>query len=529
MDDAKSYAEKTWGEVELGDARLARRAVAALAAISAHPGKSFVEASQGDKALQERLYRCVRNISEEAREALIAAGCSSLGRMAGLACEGDIAIVGDTTSYGYSHTCEQTDANGRVCQKLGDLGGKAKSKRKVFFCHVALAVDAQRGTVLGPVDLDLAIRPAREESKPRDHKRLPYEQKESFKWEASAALVHERMSEHSERLIFVNDREADVLEYLMSLIGTGLRFVVRSSWDRLLADGEHLRAKLAAGPLMALMRVHIDQKGGRRARDAVLEVRASPICLNGRVRGDQVFPQLEMNALWLTEVGKPEGIEEADAVKWLLLTSEPIQTAEQALNAVRLYCLRWLIEEYNKCCKSDGTRIEDLRMQSPDSLMGAAVLCMFAAVPIMRLRAELLEQDCRARWPVLLQEFGTLETASEVASEEKPETPEPPKADPIISAPCTKILNPLQWVTLWKATERGAAVPAVPPSCTWALRAIAKLGGWGDTKRTGRPGYQALWRGWDRLLDRVDAVLDALDEHSLLRALIDEAQLLKKM
>lgn len=152
MYDAKSYAEKSWGAVELGDARLTRRAVASLAAISAHPGKSFVEACQGDKALQEKLYRFVENTSQEAREALIVAGCSAIGHMAAQACGGDLAIIGDTTSYGFSHTCKQTDQYGMVLQELGDLGGKAKSKRKGFFCHVALAVDATRGTVLGPVD-----------------------------------------------------------------------------------------------------------------------------------------------------------------------------------------------------------------------------------------------------------------------------------------------------------------------------------------------------------------------------------------
>jgi len=47
-------------------------------------------------------------------------------------------------------------------------------------------------------------------------------------------------------------------------------------------------------------------------------------------------------------------LENVDAVDWLLLTSEPIQTVTQAQKVVRLYCLRWLVEEYNKYCKSDN-------------------------------------------------------------------------------------------------------------------------------------------------------------------------------
>ncbi len=34
--------------------------------------------------------------------------------------------------------------------------------------------------------------------------------------------------------------------------------------------------------------------------------------------------------------------------------------------------------------------------------------------------------------------------------------------------------------------------------------ALAKLGGWRDTKRTGRIGWQPLWRGWTQLETLVD-------------------------
>jgi hypothetical protein len=39
----------------------------------------------------------------------------------------------------------------------------------------------------------------------------------------------------------------------------------------------------------------------------------------------------------------------------------------------------------------------------------------------------------------------------------------------------------------------------------WAYRAIAKLGGWLNTKRTGRPSWKTLWDGWARLQERVEA------------------------
>jgi hypothetical protein len=247
-----------------------------------------------------------------------------------------------------------------------------------------------------------------------------------------------------------------------------------------------LREHIAQSAPLCRVRVHIDQKGGRKARDAVFEVRATAVGFDGRKHSQEVLPPLDVNAVYLTEVDPPDGI---DPVEWLLLTSEPIGSVEQVVRVVRLYCLRWLVEEYNNCCKSDGTDIEALRMQSKDALLRAAVLCMFGAVPLMRLRGDLLGSDIRRRWPELI---------------DAPD--KSPSADRSASPPCASVLPTLYWTTLWAAIERTKPLPEQPPTRQWALLALATLGGWMDSKHTGRPGYRTLWKGWDRLLERVDAV-----------------------
>lgn len=452
--------------------------MAALSLVTYHPKGSFVAACQGDKAEQEQLYRFIRDEGSDLN-ALIKAGCTATCRKAETECSGDIVVVQDTTSAGYRHA---------VREELGDLGsGRSDSDRRGFFAHVSIAVDEERGTVIGPVDLQFAIRPVRADNTPRDNKKIPYEEKESFKWEAAATAVDQRCAAYRERLIFISDRESDVYEYLMSMVGSDLRYVVRSSWDRRLEGGKtRLRVQLAQTTPQCRVRVHIDQKGGRRARDAVLEVRATTVRFDGRKHSHEVLPPLDVNAVHLTEVDPPDGVEPID---WLLLASEPIGSVDEVIRVVRLYCLRWLIEEYNKCCKSDGTDIEALRMQSRDALLRAVVLCMFAAVPLMRLRGDLLSSDIRSRWPVLMNE------PSPCSMVERHPSP-----------PCTTVLPRLYWVTLWCAVERSRPLPDQPPTCKWALHAVAKLGGWMDSKRTGRPGYRSLWKGWDRLLERVDAV-----------------------
>jgi hypothetical protein len=41
--------------------------------------------------------------------------------------------------------------------------------------------------------------------------------------------------------------------------------------------------------------------------------------------------------------------------------------------------------------------------------------------------------------------------------------------------------------------------PDSAPSLKWAYTELAKLGGWKDTKRTGRASVKVIWQGWFKL------------------------------
>ena len=52
-----------------------------------------------------------------------------------------------------------------------------------------------------------------------------------------------------------------------------------------------------------------------------------------------------------------------------------------------------------------------------------------------------------------------------------------------------KVLTEDEWKVLWVSTERNKPLPKTAPPAHWAFYAIAKLGGFTDTKRTGRVGW----------------------------------------
>ncbi|HHT9169613.1 TPA: IS4 family transposase, partial [Legionella pneumophila] len=43
-------------------------------------------------------------------------------------------------------------------------------------------------------------------------------------------------------------------------------------------------------------------------------------------------------------------------------------------------------------------------------------------------------------------------------------------------------------------------------TAAWAYKAIAKLGGWTDSKRTGKAAWSTIWKGWFRLQERVEGL-----------------------
>lgn len=63
-----------------------------------------------------------------------------------------------------------------------------------------------------------------------------------------------------------------------------------------------------------------------------------------------------------------------------------------------------------------------------------------------------------------------------------------------------------EWRVIWVSTERSAPLTQ-PPTALWAYRALARMGGFTDTKRTGRPGWDTLWHGWFRLQERLESYL----------------------
>lgn len=185
----------------------------------------------------------------------------------------------------------------------------------------------------------------------------------------------------STRVIHVFDREGDIAEVfdqVNALTHTGV--VVRAAHNRCLEnDYQHLWEKLETRPIQAYYPVELSETKTRKARSANLAVRFCRVQLRSPARLG-TDSQLWVYADYSSEVDCPEGEE---PVSWMLLTSEPVTTVEQAKTILRCYSYRWRVEEYHKILKS-GCKVEQYRLGagSMKTLLG---FLSVIAVDLLRL------------------------------------------------------------------------------------------------------------------------------------------------
>ena len=460
LTDAGEWAEETFGGCALGDTRRTARAVKVATGLARQVGSSLLKSCEGDSAAVEGIYRLLRNDAVDP-QALAEGGFQGTVRRA-QSCAVLLAIE-DTTYLSYRH--------GSV-DDLGEICTKTSARSKGFVVHSTVLLDGQSGQTVGLVEQSRWKREAESHGKKHQRKKRPYEEKESFKWQRAGVAMRSRLGEElGRRVISVCDREADIAEYLAWQQAVGGRYVVRACADRRVEEStQGLWAQLEAQPVLGTHEITVAQRGGRPARDATVVLRACEVKLQ-LPRGVQ---NVTCNAVLVREVQPPKGVE---ALEWLLLTTESIDSRADTLDVLWIYARRWRIEDFHKAWKS-GTCVEALRARCADNLERGAVMLMFVAIRLLQLQ--------------------------ELACAPLPRPSMPTATLPEV--PCNQVLSEIEWKVLYATTSRKPP-PLEPPSAKWAYRTIAKLGGWADTQRSGRPGWEAIWRGMFRLAERVEGCL----------------------
>ncbi|MBE0542083.1 MAG: IS4 family transposase [Verrucomicrobia bacterium] len=369
---------------------------------------------------------------------------------------GEYLLIEDTTLLDYSQHPATQDLG-----RIGDGCGRG------FELHSALAVRveawtlAQRpeGSVVGLFDQQCRTpRPAPAGETRGQRLRRP---RKSQAW--AAALKAAGRPPRGSQWIYVADRESDFYEPLQLCQQHGVDFVVRACQDRRLAeDAGRLWERLAQAPVLGQSTVEVRSRAGQPARTAIVELRSVRVDLEGPWRpGGWQSPLRDVGVVEVREVDAPEGV--TQPLHWILLTSLPCATKAEVQRVVGRYTARWWIEEYHKALKS-GAGVEASQLERGHRL--ESLIAVLAVVAVRLLSTKMLARS-------------------------RPESFEAAASfGPVLLALLEQKLG----------TPKGGWTNAN------VLIATARLGGFLGRKGDGLPGWQTIWRGWQRLMWMAEGV-----------------------
>jgi len=441
-----SWAKDELGGADFGDKRLTNRFIHIISDIAAQPEASVPQAC-GTEAATKATYRFLdnENVTQEAIRA------SHRDKTVERVKEYKVVLaIQDTTSLNYTAH--------KATSGLGPIDGNGSNGMHV---HSVLAVSSD-GIPLGLVHQQVWSRDPEKKRSKEERKKLPIEEKESYRWLQSVDATSKAMDIET-RIITVADREADIFELFALARPDNMDLLIRAVQDRRVQVGDSEVGKLwksveAVEPANQIMTIHLEHKPGMPARDVTLMVRWLPVSIQPSANKKKKQTPILLTAILVTEVNAPEGVE---PLEWLLLTTLSVETFQQAAQCVIWYRFRWLIERYHFVLKS-GCHLEKLQLETAERLERALALY------------------CIVAWRLLHLTYLARVTPD---------------------ASCEVVFQTHEWQALHAFTYQTNVLPTTPPSLHEATRLVAKLGGFLARKSDGEPGVQTVWRGLRRLDD----------------------------
>ena len=437
------WAEQNFGNCQLGDQRRTRRAVHYAALVAAQPDDSTPQQVEKWSDLKA-IYRMLAN-----QDVTFAALTQPHFELTQRQChqQPHVLLLDDTTEVIFNHRAE--------IEGLGLL----QRKQQGFLLHSSLAVDAATDEVLGLAGQ--TIRHRRRVKREHANRRLKRADRESRLW--GDVIDQVGAPPDGVRYTHVCDRGADNFEVLCHFQQQRCDFVLRAAQltrtVEVAGTKLSLQAALTAAPLLGTYQLDVPAKSQQKGRTALLEVRAVVVTLPRPRNTTAYVRQSSIRSITLTAVEAREvrpvrgGPAKQEALHWVLLTSHPAKTWEQAWEVLGFYERRWTVEEFHKGLKT-GCNLEGRQYTTAHSLEAVTALLSVAAVRLLQIK-----------------------TLAKRAPD----------------APATNLI-PRTWLTVLSHLRRKEIV-----TIHQFLRELAGLGGFLGRKGDGEPGWITLWRGFEKL------------------------------
>ncbi len=444
--DPKGWAERTFGGVQLHDMRRTRRAVQAASKLATNPLGSLPAQMQTWKE-SKALYRLL----DEPDVTFAALMQPHVEQTRAQATSSPIVLlVQDTTDIDLSHR-----------RKISGVGHIGNERGRGFFLQTVLAVRPQTREVLGCIAQEPFVRIPAPEGEQRSGRRKR-DERETDVWMRQVSAIG--TPEPESMWVHVGDRGADMFPFFQPCHSTQTHFLVRAAQNRRVQESEdeitYSLTQARAFPSQASRELELPARHGHQARWVHLHLSFGQMTLLPP-RNDPRACKDPMS-VWVIRVWEEKAPEGEEPLEWVLLTSVPTTTLDQAWSSVEWYRHRWLVEDYHQCLKS-GCRIEERQLQTVDGLMRLLGLLSPLAVRLLQVRA---------------------------CAREDPERP------------ASEVIEPLMLAVLAQHSEQSPAPMTVGTFWT----EVACMGGYLARSHDGLPGWRTIWKGWLSLQTLLEGV-----------------------
>jgi hypothetical protein len=374
-----------------------------------------------------------------------------------------VLAIQDTTELTY------TDKRGSK-----DMGCMRYEQIKGFYCHNHLFFTPQ-SIGLGVFNQKMWNYSADEVGKQKDkRKQTAFEDKASYRWYEDFEDLQSAFEDLPQTtVISMTDREGDIHELLQARRLPHVHYIIRGRGDR----KEYLTNKPIKDCLdeQAPVLCYQIQVPEQRKENKVIPKRTARVCLSYHKmtlhppyrKSDSLIATqaTEVSVVYVKEVDPPSDIKEP--IEWILYTSLPVNNAEDALQIVDYYKLRWLIEIFHFVLKQ-GAKVEELQLATPQALQNAIVTYSMVALQVQNLRyaaKEYAEQD--------------LESVNNINIDVTPQDYQ------LLATFLNNTYN----------TKHN--IFKIKPTIGDFFNLIAQLGGF-QMQRNKDPGVKIIWRGWQQ-------------------------------
>jgi IS4 transposase len=442
-----SWVETEFKAIDLGDARLNRRAIKIIEALGLAPGRTIPQAFQSWGSIKA-CYNFFSNGLVSEKKIIAPHVKQTIERIK----EYPVVLLPTDTSELDYNSKDAMDGRERIT-----------NTKKGLWLHPTIAVTPER-LMLGIVDINFWKRKLEINPKGSEQDRLPIEEKESYRWLQSYRRTCEIAKEvPSTQLITISDREGDIIEVFDEIAkqkesGKAADVIIRSQYDRLLegkkGSRDKLRKKLQEAPSLGEIEFVVpptEKRSGRKVKQKLKGVSVSIKPGNKKIA-------VQINAIMAIEEDPPKG---EDPLIWILLTSLPVSTFEDVVKVIQYYLCRWEIETFFKVLKS-GCKIEERQLQTTERMKALITVFMILAWRVMFTM--MMGRVC-----------------GEMA--------------------CDVIFDEAEWKAVYKILNKKQTLPEKPPSLGEFVIMIAVLGGYVDRNKEGPPGVKVMWKGMARMVD----------------------------